>query len=389
MAGPRRAVHLAVVCLFQVGGVAHAGDEPELADLSIDELMNVSVETATREPRRAGEAPAIVSVITRDELRAFGFESVAEALVLVPGFYCIDDHLTADCGVRGVSGGERGYSKVLRVMIDGQPVAFRADTTSFLGPELVPIDLVERIEVVRGPVSALYGANAFYGAVNVITRQQTDGHTVGLRVRLGDELGAGLSAVYLGGGDSWSLSAGFAGLREDYDGRAIPASSPDFDVLADLGNLEARDTRRLPRVGFARLAWRRGPLGVELAGRYSELDARAEFLDFGTLSHDNRVVLRSLDARLLARYQPVSRLVLTAALGAADGRPGADEALSSGAADSYPRREFASTAFDAQLEGRVRLLGDDDWLTLGIDFSHDDEDLIEVYSVDRPPAWRP
>src|SRR4030095_16915571 len=108
---------------------------------------------------------------------------------LVPGLYCIDDYVTADCGVRGISGGERGYSKVLKVMIDGQPVSFRADTTSFLGPELVPIDLVERIEVVRGPVSALYGANAFFGAVNVITRRAEDGTRAGARVRLGDEGG--------------------------------------------------------------------------------------------------------------------------------------------------------------------------------------------------------
>ncbi len=359
-----------------------APDEQELADLSIEQLMEVKIETATKEPRLAREAPAIISVITREDIRAWGFASVAEALVLVPGLYCVDDYLTADCGVRGVSGGERGYSKVLKVMIDGQPVAFRADTTTFLGPELIPIELVERIEVVRGPVSALYGANAFFGAVNVITRQSHDETHLGARLRLGDELGTSFEAVYLGGDSWWSASVGVAGERSDYDGRTIPRSSPDYEVLEAADQLQSRDARRRPLVAFARLALHLGELELEAAARYSELDAVAEFLDFGRLTHDNRVALRSLDARLLARFVPTPRLVLLGSLAVADGRPSSHEQLSTGAEATFPRRRFGSLALDATLEGRVRLVGDD-WLTVGVDWTGDDEKLIEIYSVDR------
>src|SRR5258706_4942846 len=103
-------------------------------------------------------------------------------------------------------------------MIDGQPMAFRADTTSLLGPEMIPIDLVERIEVLRGPASALYGANAFFGAVNVITRQSSGDLNLGARLRLSDEGGVGVAAAYIGGGSWWSATVGFAGERSDYDG---------------------------------------------------------------------------------------------------------------------------------------------------------------------------
>jgi iron complex outermembrane receptor protein len=358
-------------------------DEPDLSALSLEELTEVQVETATREPRAAREAPAIVSVITREDIRTWGFASVAEALVLVPGLYCIDDYLTADCGVRGVTGGERGYSKVLKVMIDGQPVAFRSDTTNFLGPEMLPIDLVERIEVVRGPVSALYGANAFFGAINVITRRRTDGQSAGVHVRLGDELGVDASATYVGGGSWWSASFGYTLERSDYDGRALPGSSPDRPAFERAGNLETRNAQRLPHSAFGRLELRLADdLAVEAALRYSSLDAVAELLDFGQLSHESRVVLRSLDARLQARYTPLPRLVLTGSVALADGRPGDDETLSTGATDTRPRRRFGSRELDALVEGRVRLFGDD-WLTVGADYSRDREDLIEIYSVDR------
>ncbi len=356
--------------------------EPDLQELSIEELMEVKVETATREPRIAREAPAIISVITREDIRTWGFASVAEALVLVPGLYCIDDYLTADCGVRGVTGGERGYSKVLKVMIDGQPVAFRPDTTSFLGPEMIPIDLVERIEVVRGPVSALYGANAFFGAINVITRRTDDGQRAGLHARLSDEQGLDLAAVFVGGGRWWSASLGYTLERSDYDGRTIPSSSPELARYEREHNLAARGAQRQPTSAFGRVELRHGDLAVEAALRYGELDAVAEFLDFGQLTHENRVVLRSLDARLLARFTPIPRLVLTASLAVADGRPDEEEQLSTGAADSRPRRKFGSREYDATLEARVRFFGND-WLTVGADYSRDREDLIEIYSVDR------
>jgi outer membrane cobalamin receptor len=357
-------------------------DERDLADLSLEELMEVKVETATKEPQPAREAPAIISVITHDDLRAWGFASVAEALVLVPGLYCIDDYLTADCGVRGVGGGERGYSKVMKVMIDGQPVSFRADTTNFLGPELIPIDLVERIEVVRGPVSALYGANAFFGAINVITRRSAGDPTLGARLRLGDERGVGVEAAYVGGGSWWSATVGAAGVRNRYDGRAVPASSPDLARFEAADNLTSQGAVARPMSAFARVGVHHGELDVDAMARYGQLDAVAEFLDFGQLTHDNRVALRSVDARLEARYALATRLVLTGSLAASDGRPSGAEHLDGGAADSFPRRKFGSRAYDAVLEAHVHL-GGDDWLTAGVDGSRDREDLIEIYSVDR------
>ena len=64
---------------------------------------------------------------------------------------------------RGVSGELRGGSRLIKVMVNGHPVSFRSETTNWLNGALVPMDVIDRIEVIRGPGSALYGANAFLG----------------------------------------------------------------------------------------------------------------------------------------------------------------------------------------------------------------------------------
>src|SRR6185312_10744457 len=79
---------------------------------------------------------------------------------------------------RGVSGGLRAGTRLVKIMINGTPVNFRPDLRAFIGPEYIPILAVERIEVVKGPLSALYGANAFLATVNVITREIPFGTTV-------------------------------------------------------------------------------------------------------------------------------------------------------------------------------------------------------------------
>jgi iron complex outermembrane receptor protein len=235
---------------------------------------------------------------------------------------------------------------------------------------------------VRGPVSALYGANAFFGAVNVITRDAPGTRpVVSAGLRGNDDFGIGTSASYLQRCDTWDVAFGVSLLTSDYDGRRLPESSPDYDRFAGEGNLVSRDTATRPMSAYGKSAWRLGPLELVAQGRFSQLYSVAEFLDFGTLSHENRIVLQALDARLAARWLPWNGLSVTGSFGVADGGPAASERLSTGAVDSYPRRRFGYTAWDAVLEARLHLF-DDDSLTVGVDWSSDDEDLIEVYSVD-------
>ena len=122
-----------------------------LGDLDLDALLSLdlTVTSATKFEQTVSEAPAIISVITAKQIQARGYQSVADALQSVPGLYVNTDWVSPDVGVRGVSGGLRGGSRVIKVMINSQPVSFRIETTNWLGPEFIPLKAIERIEVIK------------------------------------------------------------------------------------------------------------------------------------------------------------------------------------------------------------------------------------------------
>ena len=131
--------------------------------------------------------------------------------------------------MRGINGGARATGSVLKLMIDGMPVDYRPTTGNFFGEELIPLAVVERVEVIRGPASALYGANAFLGVVNVITRTgQRPWRARGSRLRHGAaSTRAAAAAAMVGGGSEHPGRAGAAQLRySDRSGLTLPALSP-------------------------------------------------------------------------------------------------------------------------------------------------------------------
>lgn len=126
------------------------------------------VSAATRTEETVDEAPASVSLVSRAELRAFGYPTIAEALRTVRGVYLSDDRSYGTLGFRGFSlPGDYG-NKVL-ILSDGHPTNDNILGQSFPGYDgRTDLDDVERVEVVRGPGSAFYGTGAFFGVVNVV-----------------------------------------------------------------------------------------------------------------------------------------------------------------------------------------------------------------------------
>src|SRR5262249_43452931 len=148
-----------------------AAESGQLDGLDLAGLLDNVVVSATKSELREDEAPAITTVITREEIRRWGYQSVAEGLNHVAGVYVIDDQILPNIGIRGVSGGLRSESGLIKVMIDGRSVAFRSTSGNWLGAELVPLSAVQQIEIIRGPASSLYGADAFLGIINIVTRR--------------------------------------------------------------------------------------------------------------------------------------------------------------------------------------------------------------------------
>jgi outer membrane receptor for Fe3+-dicitrate len=90
-----------------------------------------------------------------------GSRSVAEALRDVPGFYIIDDYATSNIAVRRINAWPNSWSRIVKVMVDGHPVTDYSTGGTFLGPELIPIEAVDSIEVIRG-TSDCFGPTSAY-----------------------------------------------------------------------------------------------------------------------------------------------------------------------------------------------------------------------------------
>lgn len=142
----------------------------DLSDASLEELSNIQVYSASKHMQNATEAPASVTVVTADEIQKYGYRNLADILRSVPGFYVTYDRDYAFVGVRGFGRLGDWNSRIL-VLIDGHRINNNVLGQAMVGNEfLVDVDMIERVEIVRGPGSSLYGANAFFAVINVITR---------------------------------------------------------------------------------------------------------------------------------------------------------------------------------------------------------------------------
>jgi iron complex outermembrane receptor protein len=174
----RATLWLALTAFTSVGFAQDGEPAQDLADLDLEQLLDIEVSIASRSEQKLSDAPAAVYVLTGDEIRRSGFTTIQEALRMVPGFYVGRFTSTSwEVTARGFSG---PFASDLQVMIDGVSVY----TPLFAGVwwELQALDMddVERIEIIRGPGASLWGANAVNGVINVITKHASETH--GMRV---------------------------------------------------------------------------------------------------------------------------------------------------------------------------------------------------------------
>ena len=142
------------------------------SSLMLELAREAQVSAASRSTQLVEEAPSSVSIITAQELRAMGYPTIAEAVRGVRGVYLTDDRSYLTLGFRGFSR-PGDYGNKILILYDGHPFNDNILYQSFPGFEgRTDIDDVERIEVVRGPGSALYGTGAVFGVVNVVTHER-------------------------------------------------------------------------------------------------------------------------------------------------------------------------------------------------------------------------
>ena len=146
----------------------------DFTDLPLENLMNIEVQSASRFKQTIGEAPSAVSVVSAADIKTFGWRSLAEILRSLPGVYTSNDRTYTSVAGRGISR-PGDYNLRYLLMIDGNRVNDPLYDQAMMGQEfMLDVDLIERVEYVPGPGSAVYGTNAFFGVINVITKRGRD-----------------------------------------------------------------------------------------------------------------------------------------------------------------------------------------------------------------------
>ena len=145
----------------------------EFLDLSFEELVNTKVKIASKKEESITDAPGIITVITKEEIRSFGANSLVDILHRIPSVMPIGSHVYAN-NAAVFRGDMKTHSDVhTLILLNGRP--FREGSTGGVNNGLYtsfPIEIIERIEIIRVPGSVLYGTNAFTGVINIITKEQ-------------------------------------------------------------------------------------------------------------------------------------------------------------------------------------------------------------------------
>ncbi len=159
-----------IFCFFLLilpAASAYAEEENamEIFEMSLEELMQVKIVSLSKYAEKPGKAPGTVYVWTEEEIIAFGFRNLQDVLEATPGFEITNSYFW-------LMGGQRGFNNNMAgtvLLIDGRRLMLEYPKEAFI-MEQFPLNMIQRIEIVQGPISILYGSEALQGVINIITK---------------------------------------------------------------------------------------------------------------------------------------------------------------------------------------------------------------------------
>jgi outer membrane receptor protein involved in Fe transport len=271
--------------------------EPDArTEVTLELEVAEDVAAASRKVESVEDAPASVSLVLQRELRAFGYQHLAEALSGVRGFYLTDDATYISAGIRGLSNfGDYG-NRVL-VQLDGHTLNDDWIGSSYVGFDLLTgLTELERLEVVRGPGSTLYGTGALFGVINLVSPPPAAEPEVTVGTAM-----SGLRTIRAYGAASIPFPEG--GVRVYGGGLYVQPGryeSPAYpDALGRPGIAEGMG-ETMAGTALAKAVWR----DLTAQAYFHQRDRQIPTASFGTIFGDRRE--RTFDRRSFAevRYEP-------------------------------------------------------------------------------------
>ena len=181
----RLAIFVLMVQLLLLGYAHNSPAKESYFNMSLEQLMQIEVTSASKRQQPLSDTAAAVFVITQDDLKRTGVTSIPQALRMVPGVQVAK--INADNWAVSIRGFNDEFANKLLVLIDGRSIYSPISSGVYWDEHLIPIDNIERIEVIRGPGGSLWGENAVNGIVNIITKNAKDTQGFYLSSGIGNE----------------------------------------------------------------------------------------------------------------------------------------------------------------------------------------------------------
>jgi outer membrane receptor protein involved in Fe transport len=138
-------------------------------NMDLQGLLKMEMTTAGKKKEKIADIPASVVLLTREEIEIHGYRTLTEILENIPGLYMVNDYQFLATGVRGFWTFDPNRNII--IMVNGVPYRHEFFASYYLESIAVPVEAIDRIEVVRGPVSVVYGSGGFFGAIDIIIDQ--------------------------------------------------------------------------------------------------------------------------------------------------------------------------------------------------------------------------
>ncbi|KPA12067.1 TonB-dependent receptor, plug domain protein [Candidatus Magnetomorum sp. HK-1] len=217
----------------------------DIFNMSMEEMLQVVVVTAGKKEEKIADIPASVVIINRSDIERYGFSTLEEILENVPGMYKIDD-MSGYKPIFGVRGFWAGSPRNIIFMINGISQADGIFDMFPLAQFNLPVESIDKIEVIRGPMSVIYGHGAFFGAINIITDDPISNETKSIiSTSYGTQANKKITIRSTGkeGDLSFAFNAGYYstdGLKEN-----LSKMSTKIDTLPYINDTNNRTNDRL------------------------------------------------------------------------------------------------------------------------------------------------
>ncbi|MCP4146121.1 MAG: TonB-dependent receptor, partial [bacterium] len=239
----------------------------ELFQMSLEDLMNVKITTAGKMAEKISEIPASVVIVTRQDIEMYGYQNLEEILAGIPGLYYINDYFLKNFGVRGYN--TELANRNIIILVNNVVQTENMTSTHLLEQICIQVEAIDRIEVIRGPMSVMYGTGAFFGVINIFTN------------RINDEEPNNLFSVSMGSDKSRKVAVRTSGQEGDFQYTFNGSFFDTEGIDAELADIVA-DPSLLPVFGLPVNHTTKGQLEHEnkyfnFSGTFNEFSFNASY----------------------------------------------------------------------------------------------------------------